>query len=53
MAEASALVLVEPTAILARYAEGEKMADIAPTLGLKGAEQIYRKLLKECPEEWK
>ena len=29
------------------------MSDIAPTLGLKGAEQIYRKLLRECPEEWK
>jgi len=49
----SQLVTVEPKAILARYAEGEKMSEIAPSLGLKGAEQIYRKLLRECPEEWK
>jgi hypothetical protein len=38
---------------LNRYEQGELMVDIALSIGLKGAEQIYRLLIAEVPDEWK
>lgn len=39
--------------IIARYMDGEKMSEIAPTYGLKGAEQLYRLLCAHAEDEWK
>ena len=39
--------------VLARYEQGELMAEIASGIGLKAADQIYRLLVAEAPEQWK
>jgi hypothetical protein len=51
------LTKYEPKALAAqvieRYMDGEKVADIAKDLGLKGGEQIYRLLCKYAEDDWK
>jgi hypothetical protein len=51
------LTKYEPKALAAqvidRYMDGEKVADIAKQLGLKGGEQIYRLLCTHAEEDWK
>lgn len=49
---ASALVKQSPQAILARYADGETIKDIAHSYGLVKGDRVYAMLLKKCPEEW-
>ena len=49
----TALAVRDPQTILSRYSTGEEMAEIAQSYGLTSADQIYRQLIEQCPDEWK
>jgi hypothetical protein len=52
MAEAGALVAVEPLTILARYEQGEMIKDVAKSLGVSD-KAVYRLLVNKAPDQWR
>lgn len=39
--------------VLARYEAGETMREIADSIGLAAADQLYRLVLDQCPDDWR
>jgi len=52
MPAAGALADVDPKANLARYANGERIVDIAASLGVVPS-SIIRQFLRDCPDDWR